>query len=122
MHVATGAIRFSASGLDPDESFLMVENPKNTSNVRPDATISNIFRQSTPGDLAREAEENNGKAVLEAVHEILIDKVFTSTVNLSAKSFASFVEQLIAVSSTYMAGELEGCICWRGSGEKKSAG
>jgi brefeldin A-inhibited guanine nucleotide-exchange protein len=103
-------LRLSASGLDSDESFLMVENPKSTSNLRPDATLSNIFRQSTPGDIAREAEESNGKAVLEAVHEILIDKVFSSTVNLSAKSLALFVEQLIAVSSTEIAGSSKAVI------------
>ena len=103
-------LRLSASGLDSDDSFLMVENPKSASNPRSDATLSNIFRQNTPGDIAREAEESNGKAVLEAVHEILIDKVFSSTINLSAKSLALFVEQLIAVSSTEISGNSNGVI------------
>lgn len=97
-------LRLSASGLDSDESFLMVESPSKAANSRPDAAKGGLFRTHTPGEIAREAEESNGKAVLEAVQEVLIDKVFSSTVNLSAKSLAHFVEQLIMVASSEVAG------------------
>ena len=95
-------LRLTASGLDSDESFLMVENPRKS--PAKDSSRSSMFRQHSAGDLAREAEEVNGKAVLEAVQEVLIDKVFSSTVNLSAKSLAHFVEQLIAVASSEIGG------------------
>lgn len=96
-------LRLSASGLDADDSFLMVESPKRIASLRQESSTS-LFRQTGKEELAREAEENNGKAVLEAVQEVLIDKVFSSTVNLSAKSLAGFVEQLIAVASTEVEG------------------
>ena len=90
-------LRLSASGLESDESFLVVESPrKGLSNV----TQKNASR----GELAKEAEENNGKAVLEAVQEVLIDKLFSSTVNLSATSLAHFVQQLIIVASSEING------------------
>jgi brefeldin A-inhibited guanine nucleotide-exchange protein len=97
-------LRLSASGLESDDSFLMSDNSKNSSNSKVDVSKHGIFRQAGPGEAAREAEESNGKVVLEAVHEILIDKVFSSTVNLSAKSLTHFVEQLIAVSAAEIAG------------------
>jgi brefeldin A-inhibited guanine nucleotide-exchange protein len=97
-------LRLSASGLDSDESFLMVESPKKASGIRQESAKGGLFRQHTPGEMAREAEESNGKAVLEAVQEVLIDKVFSSTVNLSARSLAHFVEQLIVVASSEIAG------------------
>ena len=49
--------------------------------------------------------KNNGKAVLAAVNEVLIDKVFSSTVNLSARGVVDFIEQLIAVSEAEIAGD-----------------
>ena len=97
-------LRLSASGLESDDSFLMSDNSKNSSTSKVDVSKHGIFRQAGPGEAAREAEESNGKVVLEAVHEILIDKVFSSTINLSAKSLTHFVEQLIAVSSAEIAG------------------
>lgn len=97
-------LRLSASGLDTDESFLMVENTKPPTSIRQDTSKSGMFRQTTPGEIAREAEENNGKAVLEAVQEVLIDKVFSSTVNLSAQSLTHFVAQLITVASSEIDG------------------
>lgn len=96
-------LRLTASGLDSDESFLMVEGPKKI--PLKDSSSGSFFRQSqSANELARDAEEINGKAVLEAIQEVLIDKVFSSTVNLSAKSLAHFVEQLIAVASSEIGG------------------
>ena len=97
-------LRLSASGLESDDSFLMSDNSKNSSTSKVDTSKHGKFRPAGPGEAAKDAEESNGKAVLEAVHEILIDKVFSSTVNLSAKSLTHFVEQLIAVSSAEIAG------------------
>ncbi len=45
--------------------------------------------------------------MLAAVNEILIDKVFSSTINLSAPSMAQFVEQLINVSAAEISGDLK---------------
>lgn len=94
-------LRLTASGLASDESFLLGDKPKAA--VSPART--DLFRQQpSKSELAREAEENNAHAVLEAVQEILIDRVFSSTVNLSANSLAHFIQQLIAVSSSEIAG------------------
>jgi brefeldin A-inhibited guanine nucleotide-exchange protein len=100
-------LRLSASGLDSDESFL--SSTATTKSKKPASTSSrvDIFRPPSRGELARETNENNGKAVLEAVQEVLIDKVFSSTVNLSAKSLARFIEQLIAVAESEIAGNTQ---------------
>lgn len=96
-------LRLSASGLDSDESFLSPSRKRSGS-----GTDRAIFRQTASREnLARETEESNGKAVLEAVQEVLIDKVFDSTVNLSAKTLAHFIEQLIAVSESEIAGNFK---------------
>eukprot|EP00977_Amphora_coffeiformis_P000144 scaffold37_cov159-Amphora_coffeaeformis.AAC.8 len=93
-------LRLSASGLDSDESFLSPNRKRSGS-----GSDRAIFRTApSREDLARETEESNGKAVLEAVQEVLIDKVFDSTVILSAKTLAHFIEQLIAVSELEIAG------------------
>jgi brefeldin A-inhibited guanine nucleotide-exchange protein len=97
-------LRLTASGLDSDESFLLVERekPKKTA---PMASRVELFRsQPSKGEIAREAEESNAQAVLEAVQEVLIDKVFSSTVQLSACSLAHFIEQLIIVSKSEIQG------------------
>ena len=96
-------LRLTASGLDSDEAFLLDKDKPKTS-PSGGRSIDNLFRQQNRFDVAKEAEENNGRAVLEAVQEVLIDKVFSSTVNLSATSLAHFVEQLIAVSSSEIDG------------------
>ena len=96
-------LRLKGSGLDSDETFL-VEKGKSKGNVSSNRPMDNLFWQQNKIDLAKMAEESNGRAVLEAIQEVLIDKVFSSTVNLSAKSLAHFVEQLITVSSS----EIEG--------------
>jgi len=100
-------LRMTASGLDSDESFLTEqERPKKVAQ----SSRVELFRQPSKGELAREAEESNGRAVLEAVQEVLIDKVFSSSVNLSASSLAHFLEQLIAVSSSEIEGTSKGGI------------
>lgn len=95
-------MRLTASGLDSDESFLMTDKPKRTSAATPSRV--EIFKQPSKSEIAREAEENNGKAVLEAVQEVLIDRVFSSTARLSAKTLAHFIEQLITVSNSEIDG------------------
>eukprot|EP00590_Aulacoseira_subarctica_P004735 CAMPEP_0172421342 /NCGR_PEP_ID=MMETSP1064-20121228/7590_1 /TAXON_ID=202472 /ORGANISM="Aulacoseira subarctica , Strain CCAP 1002/5" /LENGTH=1266 /DNA_ID=CAMNT_0013161687 /DNA_START=1 /DNA_END=3798 /DNA_ORIENTATION=+ len=66
-----------------------------------------MFRLQSSRDVERETETQNAQAVLAAVNEILIDKVFSSTVNLSAPSMAQFVEQLINVSAAEISGDLK---------------
>lgn len=84
-----GRLHLFASGLDSEDQFLEPGSPQL-------AKIS---------DAAREMEESNGKAVLAAVNEILIDKVFSSTVTLSARGIVSFIDQLIAVSDAEISGD-----------------
>ena len=79
-------LRLSASGLDSDESFLA-----DNEHPRPRPSMVGALETKKTGT-------NNGRAVLEAVNEVLIDKVFSNTVNLSAQSLAHFIEQLIEVS------------------------
>lgn len=95
-------LRLSASGLESDEAFLSEQDKPKKSNP---TSQFDLFRQSTKGEAAKEMEESNGKAVLEAIQEVLIDKVFSSTVNLSANSLAHFIEQLIEVSASEISGQ-----------------
>ncbi|ACI64564.1 ArfGEF, partial [Thalassiosira pseudonana CCMP1335] len=83
-----GRLHLFASGLDSEDQFLQ----------------SGSLQLSKISDAAREMEENNGKAVLAAINEILIDKVFSSTVTLSARGIVNFIEQLIAVSEAEISG------------------
>jgi Domain of unknown function (DUF1981) len=115
-------LRLSASGLDTDDSFLMVESSRSSASIRQDSSKGSMFRQHTPGEIAREAEESNGKAVLEAVQEVLIDKVFSSTVSLSAQSLAHFVQQLITVASTEVAGALKSAETSKVPSDKSKSG
>jgi brefeldin A-inhibited guanine nucleotide-exchange protein len=116
-------LRLTASGLDSDESFLVekdkakkvvstnrIEMFASTNRIDMFAEGGGIFRQPSKGEVAREAEESNGRAVLEAVQEVLLDKVFSSTVNLSATSLAHFIQQLITVSASEIAGNSNGGI------------
>lgn len=84
-----GRLHLFASGLDSEDQFLQADSPQLTK-------IS---------ETAREMEENNGKAVLAAVNEVLIDKVFSSSVTLSAHGVVSFIEQLIVVSEAEISGD-----------------
>jgi len=96
-------LRLKGGGLDSDESFLT--DSRNSKKASPAASRVDLFgRQPSKGEQAREAEESNAQAVLEAVQEVLIDKVFSSTVKLSASSIGHFIEQLISVSSLELAG------------------
>jgi brefeldin A-inhibited guanine nucleotide-exchange protein len=106
-------LRLTASGLDSDESFLVEKDKakKVVSTNRIDLFADGgLFRQASKGEVAREAEKLNGHAVLEAVQEVLLDKVFSSTVNLSAKSLAHFIQELIAVSASEIEGNSKGGI------------
>ncbi|KAL7467733.1 hypothetical protein ACHAXS_007976 [Conticribra weissflogii] len=84
-----GRLHLFASGLDSEDQFLQVGSPQLTK-------IS---------EAAREMEENNGKAVLAAVNEVLIDKVFSSSVTLSARGIVNFIDQLVAVSEAEILGD-----------------
>ncbi|KAL7535213.1 hypothetical protein ACHAXR_006347 [Thalassiosira sp. AJA248-18] len=84
-----GRLHLFASGLDSEDEFLQAD--------------SSHFTKIS--EAAREMEENNGKAVLAAVNEVLIDKVFSSSVTLSARGVVSFIEQLIAVSEAEISGD-----------------
>jgi len=84
-----GRLHLFASGLDSEDEFL-------------ETGSSQLTKIS---EAAREMEENNGKAVLAAVNEVLIDKVFSSSVTLSARGVVSFIEQLIVVSDAEILGD-----------------
>mmetsp|Transcript_2992 Transcript_2992/g.4104 ORF Transcript_2992/g.4104 Transcript_2992/m.4104 type:complete len:1856 (-) Transcript_2992:123-5690(-) len=98
-------LQLYASGLDADSKFL-TENEQDDAH----ADAGGFFRQPTKAETDRELEENNGRAVLAAVNEVLIDKVFSSSVNLSALGIAHFIEQLVSVSESEIAGESKGGI------------
>ena len=63
------------------------------------------FRQPSAAEINKETEESNGRAILDAVSEVLIDRVFLSTVKLSAMGISHFIEQLIAVSASEITGQ-----------------
>lgn len=74
--------------------------------------------------LLSDREEANARAVLEAVNETLIDKVFASTVNLSARGILHFIEQMITGSIAEISGEsMKGIIgvSHRGSNKDNSS-
>ena len=97
-------LRLSASGLDSDENFLIDrDSPRERQTQRKD-----LFRSSRPE--ASNTEESNGRVVLEAVQEVLIDKVFSSSRFLSAQSLAYFIEQMIDVASSEISGKSTGGI------------
>ena len=54
---------------------------------------------------SRETEEFNSRAVLEAINEILIEKVFTATTKLSDEAILGFVSSLVLVSKSEIGGE-----------------
>jgi brefeldin A-inhibited guanine nucleotide-exchange protein len=80
---------------------------------------SGLFRQPTKAELNRETEEGNGRAVVAAFNEVLIDKVFSSTVTLSARSIAHFIEQLVEVSAMEIAGNSKRGISGVGTSSRK---
>eukprot|EP00538_Stauroneis_constricta_P006079 CAMPEP_0119552528 /NCGR_PEP_ID=MMETSP1352-20130426/5482_1 /TAXON_ID=265584 /ORGANISM="Stauroneis constricta, Strain CCMP1120" /LENGTH=2147 /DNA_ID=CAMNT_0007598771 /DNA_START=318 /DNA_END=6761 /DNA_ORIENTATION=+ len=112
-------MRMSASGLDADESFLQDNKETTTSSssatpkkakTRPVERLADgtLFRQPTKAELSKETEENNGRAILESVNEVWIDRVFSSTVKLSARSLACFISQLVTVSKAEIDGTAGG--------------
>lgn len=99
-------LRLFASGLDSDEAFLTEETGKSgrDSSDHDLADGQGLFRQPTKAEINRETEEGNSRAVVAAFNEVLIDKVFSSTVALSARSLAHFIEQLVEVSAMEISG------------------
>ena len=55
--------------------------------------------------MSRETEEFNSKAVLEAINEVLIEKIFTSTTKLSDNAILDFVDSLVLVSESEIGGD-----------------
>ena len=98
-----GRLHLFASGLDSEDQFLQSDAP-----------------QPKISESAREMEESNGKAVLAAVNEVLIDKVFSSSVTLSARGIVDFIEQLIAVSDAEISGDTKKGISGHASATKAS--
>jgi brefeldin A-inhibited guanine nucleotide-exchange protein len=98
-------LRLSASGLDSDETFLKATESSKDASVP--AKSLGYFQSAQPSkkDISKVTTENNGSLVLEAVQEVLIDKVFSSTVNLTASSLVQFIAQLIAVSTLEIEGK-----------------
>jgi len=94
-----GRLHLFASGLNSEDQFLQTGSPQ-----------LNKISETT-----REMEENNGRAVLAAVNEVLIEKVFSSSVTLSARGVVSFIEQLIAVSQAEISGDTKKGISGVGS-------
>ena len=100
-------LRLFASGLDGDEAFLGEGEARSNPSTHGETELmdgSGLFRQQTKAETDRETEESNSRAVVAALNEVLIDKVFSSTVNLSARSIAHFIEQLVEVSASEIAG------------------
>mmetsp|Transcript_31336 Transcript_31336/g.37283 ORF Transcript_31336/g.37283 Transcript_31336/m.37283 type:complete len:1900 (-) Transcript_31336:92-5791(-) len=93
-----GRLQLFASGVAPDD-FGEGKKQKLTEDS------SSFFRLTPKVEMARETEENNGRAVLEAINEVLIEKVFSSSVNLSPVSIVHFVDCLVAVSETEIVGD-----------------
>jgi Sec7-like guanine-nucleotide exchange factor len=100
-------LRLLSSGLDADENFLADKEMEETKKKIEEDLVhgGGFFRQPTQAEVKRETEEFNGRAVLTAVNEVLIDRVFSSTVKLSANSIAHFIEQLVAVSAMEISGD-----------------
>ena len=101
-------MRMSASGLDNDETFLQESTHSGGSAIaKKEAGTTNrsMFARETKADVLKETETTNSRIVLNAISEQLIDQVFSSSVNLSAKSLALFIEQLIAVANSEIEGD-----------------
>eukprot|EP00547_Thalassionema_nitzschioides_P000436 CAMPEP_0194204202 /NCGR_PEP_ID=MMETSP0156-20130528/3798_1 /TAXON_ID=33649 /ORGANISM="Thalassionema nitzschioides, Strain L26-B" /LENGTH=2109 /DNA_ID=CAMNT_0038930161 /DNA_START=16 /DNA_END=6345 /DNA_ORIENTATION=- len=96
-------LRLFGSGLDSDEAFLHDESEP--AKITKNPSNHDAFRQQAKADTDRETEETNSRAVVAAFNDVLIDKVFSSTVNLSSRSIAHFIEQLVEVSAMEIAGD-----------------
>jgi len=84
-----GRLHLFASGLDSQDQFLLADS----------------YQMTKISETVREMEESNGRAVLAVINEVLIDKVFTSSITLSARGIVSFIEKLIAVSEAEISGD-----------------
>eukprot|EP00551_Chaetoceros_affinis_P004309 CAMPEP_0203668256 /NCGR_PEP_ID=MMETSP0090-20130426/4937_1 /ASSEMBLY_ACC=CAM_ASM_001088 /TAXON_ID=426623 /ORGANISM="Chaetoceros affinis, Strain CCMP159" /LENGTH=2105 /DNA_ID=CAMNT_0050532651 /DNA_START=189 /DNA_END=6503 /DNA_ORIENTATION=+ len=107
-----GRLQFFASGVDSDDSFLTLNETK--SERAPSANRPNTPKRgdavqrkdlNSKAAVARETEEFNSRAVLEAINEILIEKVFTSTTKLSDGAILDFVDSLVLVSESEIGGD-----------------
>jgi Sec7-like guanine-nucleotide exchange factor len=115
-------LRLFASGLDSDEAFLNEIGDTKLGRDPNDNDLadgSGLFRQQTKAEINRETEEVNSRAVVAAFNEVLIDKVFSSTVTLSARSIAHFIEQLVEVSAMEIAGGSKRGISGVGTSSRK---
>jgi brefeldin A-inhibited guanine nucleotide-exchange protein len=83
-------LSFFGSGVDSNDDFL-----------NSDAQSTKSLQSSE----TRETEEINGRVVLEAIHEILIEKVFSSTTKLSDKGVLDIIECLVNVSISEIEGD-----------------
>ena len=99
---------FATGGADDDKFFRGSSSLDAQSRAlsREDSNKGFLARNQSKAEVEQATEAHNAHVVLAAVNEILIDKVFSSTVNLSATSMAHFVEQLIRVSAAEISGDL----------------
>jgi len=95
-------LHLSASRLASDDEFLVEDEMRVTKN---EESAFKFFRTATASEIAKEMEETNGRVVLAAVNGVLIDKVFSFSANLSTLGLIHFIEQLILVSKSEIAGE-----------------
>jgi brefeldin A-inhibited guanine nucleotide-exchange protein len=84
-----GRLIFVASGLDYDDNFL--HNEKKSGSPRKTET--------------KETEHTNSRVVLEAINEILIEKVFSASTKLSDKGVMHLIQSLVQVSRSEIEGD-----------------
>jgi len=118
-----------ANGVAEDGDFLVDKDSVYEDDTETPVDTSSPFFQQTyeqnkrSSNLLSDREEANARAVLEAVNETLIDKVFASTVNLSARGILHFIEQMIAASISEISGEsMKGIIGVSHRGSNKDTG
>jgi brefeldin A-inhibited guanine nucleotide-exchange protein len=84
-----GRLIFVASGLDYDDNFLHNEKKSNSSRKLE----------------AKDTEQTNSRFVLEAINEILIEKVFSASTKLSDKGVMHLIQSLVLVSRSEIEGD-----------------
>lgn len=85
-----GRLIYYASGLDYDDDFLHSERKLS----------------STPRKIeSKDTEHLNSRVVLEAINEILIEKVFSSSTKLSDKGVMNLIQSLVIVSRSEIDGD-----------------
>mmetsp|Transcript_16189 Transcript_16189/g.23055 ORF Transcript_16189/g.23055 Transcript_16189/m.23055 type:complete len:2231 (+) Transcript_16189:25-6717(+) len=95
-------LQLFASGLASDDALFLRQSKEKELNV---SEHGGFFKQVSKEETERETEEINGKVILETINEVLIEKVFSSTVKLSSMGIVDFVECLVAVSDTEIEGD-----------------